>query len=83
MHFVDSKAGIDAWKNVARLSPVGDDVADDPWDQADDVNPESHQPQEDLKLSGDVDDNKPFGGAEREGFGGFDNDMDDDGGYNS
>lgn len=51
----------------------------------DDVNPESHQPQEDLKLSGDVDDNKPFGGAEREGFGGFgDNDMDDDvGGYNA
>ena len=40
MHFVDSKAGIDAWKNVARLSPVGDDVADDPWDQADDVNPD-------------------------------------------
>ena len=49
---------------------------------ADDVNPEAHQPQEDLKLSGDVDDNKPFGGAEREGFGGFDNDMDDEGGYN-
>ncbi|MFT3708498.1 MAG: 30S ribosomal protein S6 [Archangium sp.] len=48
---------------------------------ADDVNPESHQPQEDLKLSGDVDDNKPFGGAEREGFGGFDGDDMDDGGY--
>jgi small subunit ribosomal protein S6 len=50
---------------------------------ADDVNPEAHQPQDDLKLSGDVDDNKPFGGAEREGFGGFDNDMDDDGGFNA
>jgi small subunit ribosomal protein S6 len=50
---------------------------------ADDVNPETHQPQEDLKLSGDVDDNKPFGGAEREGFGGFDNEMDDEGGYNA
>lgn len=50
---------------------------------ADDVNADAHQPQEDLKLSGDVDDNKPFGGAEREGFGGFDNDMDDDGGFNA
>jgi small subunit ribosomal protein S6 len=50
---------------------------------ADDVNPETHQPQEDLKLSGDVDDNKPFGGAEREGFGGFDGDMDDDVGFNA
>lgn len=49
----------------------------------DDVNPDAHQPQDDLKLSGDVDDNKPFGGAEREGFGGFDGDMDDDGGYNA
>ena len=33
------------------------------------------------RLAGE-DDNKPFGGAEREGFGGFDNDMDDEGGYN-
>lgn len=45
---------------------------------SDHVNPDSHQPQEDLKLSGDVDDNKPFGGAEREGFGEFGGDMDDD-----
>lgn len=50
---------------------------------ADDVSPDAHQPQEDLKLSGDVDDNKPFGGAEREGFGGFDGDMDDDVGFNA
>ena len=42
---------------------------------------EAFQPQEDLKLSGDVDDNKPFGGAEREGFGEY-GDMDDDG-YNA
>lgn len=34
-----------------------------------DVDPEAMQPQEDLKLAGDVDDNKPFGGAEREDFG--------------
>ena len=46
-----------------------------------DVDPEAHQPQEDLKLAGDVDDNKPFGGAERESFGGFDDGgMDDDAG---
>ena len=44
---------------------------------------EAHQPQEDLKLSGDVDDNKPFGGAEREGFGSDFGDMDDDGGFNA
>lgn len=36
---------------------------------ADNVDPAAHQEQEDLKLAGDVDDNKPFGGAEREGFG--------------
>jgi len=48
----------------------------------DDVDPEAHQPQEDLKLSGDVDDNKPFGGAERESYGGYDGDMDYDSGYN-
>lgn len=49
---------------------------------ADDVDPTAHEPQEDLKLSGDVDDNKPFGGAEREAEGGYDGDMDYDGGYN-
>jgi small subunit ribosomal protein S6 len=36
---------------------------------ADDIDPETRQPQEDVKLAGDVDDNKPFGGAEREDFG--------------
>lgn len=36
---------------------------------ADDVDPASLQPQPDLKLAGDVDDNKPLGGAEREDFG--------------
>lgn len=36
---------------------------------SDDIDPETRQPQEDLKLAGDVDDNKPFGGAEREEFG--------------
>lgn len=35
---------------------------------AEHIDPESRQPQEDLKLAGDVDDNKPFGGAEREDF---------------
>jgi len=40
MHFVDAKAGIDAWKNVARLCVMNDGVPDDPWDQADDVNPD-------------------------------------------
>ncbi len=40
---------------------------------------EAFVPQEDLKLSGDTDDNKPFGGAERDSYG--DDDMDDDG-YN-
>lgn len=43
---------------------------------ADAIDPESRQPQEDLKLAGDVDDNKPFGGAEREDF-----NSDDDGSY--
>jgi small subunit ribosomal protein S6 len=38
---------------------------------ADDIDPESQQPQEDLKLAGDVDDNKPFGGAERDDMGGY------------
>lgn len=40
MHFVDAKAGIDAWKNVARLSAMNDGVPSDPWDQADAVNPD-------------------------------------------
>jgi hypothetical protein len=40
MHFVDAKAGIDTWKNVARLAVIEDDVPSDPWDQADDVNPD-------------------------------------------
>ena len=35
---------------------------------ADDIDPTTREPQEDLKLAGDVDDNKPFGGAEREDF---------------
>ncbi len=48
---------------------------------ADDIDPSTMAEQEDLKLAGDVDDNKPFGGAEREDMGGefdggFDNDMD-------
>lgn len=43
---------------------------------ADDIDPETRQTLEDVKLAGDVDDNKPFGGAEREGFG-----SDDEGGF--
>jgi small subunit ribosomal protein S6 len=43
---------------------------------ADDIDPETRQTLEDVKLAGDVDDNKPFGGAEREGFG-----TDDEGGF--
>ncbi len=43
---------------------------------ADDIDPESRQTMEDVKLAGDVDDNKPFGGAERDNFG-----SDDEGGY--
>lgn len=35
---------------------------------ADDIDPSTREAQEDLKLAGDVDDNKPFGGAEREDF---------------
>ncbi|MCC6335903.1 MAG: 30S ribosomal protein S6 [Myxococcales bacterium] len=51
---------------------------------ADDVDPSTRPEQEDLKLAGDVDDNKPFGGAEREGFGGYDDGgMEDDSGYGS
>lgn len=40
MHFVDAKAGVDTWKNVARLCDVTDGVPDDPWDVGDDVNPD-------------------------------------------
>ncbi len=68
-----------------RLSDVADatlrGLADPAYDVADVADAEAFQPQEDLKLSGDVDDNKPFGGAEREGFGEY-GDMDDDG-YNA
>lgn len=35
---------------------------------AEHIDPETRPAQEDLKLAGDVDDNKPFGGAEREDF---------------
>jgi small subunit ribosomal protein S6 len=47
---------------------------------AEDVDPESRPVLEDVKLAGDVDDNKPFGGAERDDGGGFDEPaFDDDG----
>jgi small subunit ribosomal protein S6 len=47
-----------------------------------DIDPETRPVLEDLKLAGDVDDNKPFGGAEREGFGGdYFGGGDDDSGY--
>jgi small subunit ribosomal protein S6 len=51
---------------------------------ADEVDPETRPVMEDIKLAGDVDDNKPFGGAEREGFG-TDDDVgfDDDSGTNA
>lgn len=46
---------------------------------AEDIDPEGRPVMEDVKLSGDVDDNKPFGGAEREGFGSdFEGGFDDD-----
>ncbi len=45
---------------------------------AEDIDPETRPVQEDVKLAGDVDDNKPFGGAEREDMGGFDAGDDDD-----
>jgi len=41
---------------------------------AEDIDPETRPVQEDVKLAGDVDDNKPFGGAEREDQVGFDDD---------
>lgn len=40
MHFVDAKAGVDLWKNVARLCEVTDGVPDDPWEGSDEVNPD-------------------------------------------
>lgn len=47
------------------------------------VDPESRPVLEDVKLAGDVDDNKPLGGAERDSFrgdeGGFDGGFDDQG----
>jgi small subunit ribosomal protein S6 len=43
---------------------------------SDHVDPNAHQPQEDLKLAPEVEDNKPFGGAERDSYGGY-----EDGGY--
>ena len=45
---------------------------------ADDIDPETRPTLEDVKLAGDVDDNKPFGGAEREGFGTDEGGFDDD-----
>lgn len=51
---------------------------------ADEIDPESRPVLEDVKLAGDVDDNKPFGGAERDAFrseyGGDDGGYDDEGG---
>ncbi len=48
-----------------------------------DVDPETRPVLEDVKLAGDVDDNKPLGGAERDSFrgdeGGFDGGFDDQG----
>jgi len=41
MHFVDAKAGVDLWKNVARLCEVTDGVPDDPWEGSDEVNPDN------------------------------------------
>jgi len=43
---------------------------------ADDIDPETRPALEDMKLAGDVDDNKPLGGAERDSFRG-----DDEGGF--
>lgn len=45
-----------------------------------DIDPETRPTLEDVKLAGDVDDNKPFGGAERDDGGTFeDGGFDDDG----
>ena len=47
------------------------------------IDPETRPVLEDVKLAGDVDDNKPLGGAERDAFrgdeGGFDGGFDDQG----
>jgi small subunit ribosomal protein S6 len=44
-----------------------------------DIDPETRPVLEDVKLAGDVDDNKPFGGAEREDAAGeFEGGFDDD-----
>ncbi|RLS59282.1 MAG: DUF87 domain-containing protein [Planctomycetota bacterium] len=40
MHFVDARSQVDVWKNVARLCDVTDGVPDDPWEVADDVDPD-------------------------------------------
>jgi len=49
---------------------------------ADNVDPETRPVSEDINLSGDVDDNRPLGGAERDAeraeMGVFDGDVDDD-----
>lgn len=54
MHFVDAKAGVDLWKNVARLCEVTDGVPDDPWEGSDELNPDemtfSTQPAEGAKF---------------------------------
>ena len=51
--------------------------------KVDDIDPETRPVLEDVKLAGDVDDNKPLGGAERDSFrgedGGFDGGFDDQG----
>ncbi|MCL2625429.1 MAG: 30S ribosomal protein S6 [Cystobacterineae bacterium] len=49
---------------------------------ADDIDPDTRPVSEDIKLSGDIDDNRPLGGAERDAeraeMGVFDGDGDDD-----
>ncbi len=54
MHFVDSKAGVDLWKNVARQCDVTDGVPDDPWEGSDELNPDemtfATQPAEGAKF---------------------------------
>ena len=54
MHFIDAKAGIDVWKNVARLCEVTDGVPDDPWEAAEEVNPDelafTNQPADGAKF---------------------------------
>ena len=54
MHFIDAKAGVDVWKNVARLCEVTEGVPDDPWEAAEEVNPDelafTNQPAEGAKF---------------------------------